>query len=317
MGLGRRRLLAVPLLLRPGRRLPPRALRIVLPFAPGGAADAVARLLARELGARLDRPVVVDNRGGGSGIIAAQAVRAAPADGETLLYATSIYAVSPHLLDLPFDPLGDFVPLGGIAHLPTLLFAGPRGAPYADAPAVLSALGRGWPVSFASGGAGTPSHMAALLLAGAAGGRPELVLYRGGGPAMDGLLMHQAEMMFDNPHPGLFEGVATGALRLLMAMQPDPIPGLPAVPTLGVLRGAVAETVRCWHGLLAPRGTPAAMLTMLAEALGAAAAAADVQAALRALAIEPAPAGPAEFAAFFRAETARWGRFLAEAPIAG
>jgi tripartite-type tricarboxylate transporter receptor subunit TctC len=102
-----------------------------------------------------------------------------------------------------------------------------------------------------------------------------------------------------------------------MAMQPDPIPGLPAVPTLGVLRGAVAETVRCWHGLLAPRGTPAAMLTMLAEALGAAAAAADVQAALRALAIEPAPAGPAEFAAFFRAETARWGRFLAEAPIAG
>jgi tripartite-type tricarboxylate transporter receptor subunit TctC len=244
-------------------------------------------------------------------------VRVAPADGETLLYATSIYAVAPHLLDLPFDPFEDFVALGGIAHLPTLLVAGPRAAPYADAPAVLTALARGWPVSFASGGAGTPSHMAAMLFAGAAGARPELVQYRGGGPALDGLLLHQAEMMFDNPHPGLFEGVATGALRVLMAMQPDPVPELAEVPTLDALGGAVAKTVRCWHGVLAPRGTPAEMLSLLAEALGAAAAAADVQAALRAIAIEPAPAGPAAFAAFFRAEAERWRRFLEDAPIAG
>lgn len=312
---GRRGLLAVPLLLRPGRRLPPRAVRILVPLAPGGAADTVARLLARPLGAALGRPVVVDNRAGGLGIIAAQAVRAAPADGETLLYATSLYAVAPHLLDLPFDPFADFVPLGRIARLPTLLVAGPRGAPYRDAPAVLAALARGWPVSFASGGTGTPSHLAAALFAEAAGGRAELVQYRGGGPAMEGLLLRQAEMMFDNPQPALFEGAAGGALRILMAMQPDPLPALPQVPTLEVLGGAVTETLRCWHGLLAARGTPAGSLAALEEALAEAMAAAAFQAALRALAIEAAPAGPAAFAAFLRAEARRSAELLRRLPI--
>lgn len=311
----RRGLLAVPLLIRPGRRLATRAVRLVLPFAPGGAADAVARLLAQQMTERIGRPVVVDNRGGGHGTIAAQAVRASPADGDTLLYATSIYAVVPHLLDLPFDPLADFIPLGGIASLPTLLIAGPRGAPYADAPAVLTALARGWPVSFASGGAGTPSHLGAALFAHAAGGTAELVQYRGGGPAMDGLLMHQAEMMFDNPQPALFEGAATGALRILMAMQHDPLPGLPDLPTLGVLNGAVAETLRCWHGLLAPRGTPAEVVAQLTEALAGATDAAPFRAALERLAITPAATGPEAFGTFFRSESARWAQFLAEVPI--
>ncbi len=311
----RRGLLAVPLLIRPGRgRLAVRATRLVLPFAPGGAADTVARLVARGLAERLGRPVVVDNRGGGHGTIAAQAVRAAPADGDTLLYATSIYAVVPHLLDLPYDPLEDFLPLGRIATLPTLLIAGPR-SPYADAPAVLTALARGWPVRFASAGAGTPSHLAAALFALAADGRAEMVQYRGAGPALQGLLLRETEVMFDSPQPALFDGAASGALRLLMVMQQAPLPMLPELPTLDVLGGAVAKTLRCWHGLFAPRGTAPEVLAQLTEALREATQAAEFHAALRSLAIEPATAGPEAFRSFFRAELARWEAFLDQTPI--
>ncbi len=312
----RRRLLAaLPLLALPGTlRAQDRPLRFILPFAPGGAVDTAARLLGQRIGETLGRVVLMDNRAGGNGTIAAQALLQAPADGSVLLYGAFIYGAVPHMQRVPYDALTDFVPLTQTALLPTMLGAGARGR-FADAPAVLAALRAGQRVTFGSGGAGTTSHLCAALFARAAGVEAEVVHYRGGAPALQGVMAGETDMMFDNPQPATFAGLQSGTLRGLLVMQTAPAAALAGVPTLGSLGWGEEYTVQSWHGVFAPRGTPPEATAPVVAALRQAVADPRIRERFAALAIEPVGSSTAEFAAFFRNEFTRWGRFLAANPI--
>jgi tripartite-type tricarboxylate transporter receptor subunit TctC len=311
----RRSLLAAPLLALPAAaRAQDRPLRLILPFAPGGAVDTAARLLGQRIGEALGRAVVVDNRAGGNGSIAAQALLQAPADGSVLLYGAFIYGAVPHMTRVPYDALADFLPLTQTALLPTMLGAGARGR-FTDAAGVLAALRAGQRVTFASGGAGTTSHLAAALFARAAGVEAEMVHYRGGAPALQGVIAGETDMMFDNPQPATFGGLQAGTLRGLLVMQPAPAAALAEVPTLAALGWGAEYTVQSWHGVFAPRGTPAAATAPVVQALREAVAHPAIRERFAALAIEPVGSTTEEFTRFFRDEFNRWGRFLAANPI--
>ncbi len=311
----RRALLAVPLLALPAiAHAQDRPLRLILPFAPGGAVDTAARLLGQRIGETLNRSVVIDNRGGGNGTIAAQAFLQAPADGTVLLYGAFIYGAVPHMTRVPYDALNDFVPLTQTAVLPTMLVTGPRSR-FADAQAVLAALRAGQRVTFGSGGAGTTSHLCAAVFARAAGQQAEVVHYRGGGPALQGVLAGETDMMFDNPQPATFQGMQAGTLRGLLVMQTTPSAALAGVPNLTSLGWGAENTVQSWHGVFAPRGTPAAATAPVVQALRAAVAEPRMQERFASLAIEPVGSSTEEFSRFFRDEYTRWGRFLAANPI--
>ena len=195
---------------------PSRPIRLVVPFAPGGANDVAARLLGNRLGETLGQPAVVENRAGANGIVGLQAVAQAPADGYTLVVASAgPIAVNPALYpSLPYDPERSFAPITNLAMLPLLLVVNPA-VPAADT-AALVALARAKPgtLAYASPGTGNSGHLAGELFDSVAGVRTVHVPYRGNGPAVTDLLSGQVPMMWSSVPP-VIDHVRTGRLRVL------------------------------------------------------------------------------------------------------
>jgi tripartite-type tricarboxylate transporter receptor subunit TctC len=291
-----------------------RAIRAIVPFAPGGAGDTGARIVGQRMSELLGRSVVVENRAGGNGAIAAQALLSSPPDGSALLFAAFIYGVAPHLQRTSYDPTTDFVPVGQTAVLPTMLTINARGR-FATAGAVLAALRAGQRITFGSGGGGTTSHLAAVMFARQAGATAEMVHYRGGAPALQAVLAGDVDMMFDNPQPATFQGLQGGTLRGLLVMQTEPSPQLAGVPTLASLGWGEEFTVQSWQGVFAPKGTQPDIVAPIARALRDAMSDPRVRERFAGLAMEPVGSSAEAFGAFFRNEFARWGRFIAANPI--
>ncbi|MFN3447624.1 MAG: Bug family tripartite tricarboxylate transporter substrate binding protein [Roseococcus sp.] len=310
MPLRRRALLGAPALIPLAAAAqgawPERPVRIVVPFPPGQAADIVTRLVADQLSARWPQRALVENRGGGAGAPGVESVARAPADGYTLVAATSgTFGVNPSVLPrLPYDAERDFAPISNIAMVPLLLVAHPS-FPARD-PAALAAMLRARPgeVNIASAGPATSQHMAIELLQLRTGLRFNIVHYRGSGPGITDLVAGNVPVMMDSVASALGHIRAGRAVALAVASARR-IPQLPDTPTLAETLSPGYEAAG-WTGLAAPAGTPAPIVERISADVRAILAEPAMVERLHGMATIPDPGTPAQFAAFIRAEIAKW-----------
>src|SRR5687767_2649436 len=292
---------------------PNRPLRLIVTVPPGGAADFIARLVGGKLSEALGQPVLVENRGGAGGTIAADAVAKAPADGYTLLQnSITTHGVGPHLYSkLPYDPVKDFAPVSGLALLP-LVMAVNAELPFRNVDDVVAAAKKG-SLNFASSGNGGAPHMAAELFKSVTGAPITHVPYKGSGPAVADLVGGRVQIMFDAA-PSLIAHIRAGKLRVLAAASAERNRLLPEVPTFAEL-GHARVAVSLWYGLLAPAATPAAIVTRLNAEVAKILQSADVREKLAAQGAEPMPGTPQAFASFMREEMAKWAPVVKQAGV--
>ena len=292
---------------------PNRPLRLIVTVPPGGAADFIARLVGGKLSESLGQPVVVENRGGAGGTIAADAVAKAPADGYTLLQnSITTHGVGPHLYSkLPYDPVKDFAPVSGLALLPLIM------AVNADLPSKsvseLITLSKTSNLNFASSGNGGAPHMAAELFKSVTGAPLTHVPYKGSGPAVADLVGGRVQIMFDAA-PSLIAHVRSGKLRVLAAASAERNRLLPEVPTFAEL-GYPKVAVSLWYGLLVPAATPRPVIERLNRDVAKALGSPEVRERLLAQGAEPMPGTPEAFGAFMQEEMAKWAPVVKQAGV--
>ncbi|MFC4166263.1 Bug family tripartite tricarboxylate transporter substrate binding protein [Teichococcus aestuarii] len=257
-------LAALPAIRASADTWPSGTIRIVVPFAPGGSTDAVARLAAPGLQQRLGVPIVVENRSGAAGSIGTDVAAKARPDGQTWLLTFDSHAVMPVLVpSLPFDIQRDLAPVTQIGHAPYVVACQP-GKPYKTMADVLAAAKRGG-VTFGSTGNGTIGHLAMLMLARRAGVSMTHLPYRGGGLAVNDAVAGHIDMMIGSsallaPH------ISAGSLRPLLQLGEQRLAGLPEVPTTAEA-GFPGLTAVAWWGVFAPAGTPEPVIQRFRAAL--------------------------------------------------
>src|SRR5256714_7493378 len=304
-------LLAVPAW---AQEWPAKAVRIIVPFPPGGSADLLPRVVAEKLAERWGQPVIVENRPGAAGNIGADLVYRADPDGYTLLSAPPPPLVINKLLypKLSYDS-SQFVPITVIGAIPNVLLVHPK--TNVSTVKELIALARSNPgkLNYASQGSGTTSHLTAELFKSMAGGLDIThVPYKGTAPALADLLGGQVDMMCDNlgvslPH------VRSGKLKALAVASRKRNPALPDVPALAeVLPGFEAVA---WFGVVAPPNTPASIAEKVSASIREALKSPEVQKRLADLSAGPMGLSPSETAAFMKQETERWGRVIRAAGV--
>lgn len=295
------------------RAFPLRPIRLLVGFAPGGAADTVARLLAPGMGNALGQTVVVENRSGASGTNAAGAVASAPADGHTILLSTLTHASNPHLFTgLPFDYATAFAPITQAVLFPTVLAVRKDFAARDMADFLSLARSRPEPIIYGTPGNATAQHLAGELLQLRTGIRLEHVPYRGGSEAARDLAAGVIETSF-NSVGTVAPALAAGA-RPLVAVTAHRVPSLPDVPT-GSECGIDDFVLSDICGFFAPAATPPDRVARLQQAVLAALRTPEVQARLRSQETVSVGSTPAEFTAFITAESARLGTLIRAAGI--
>lgn len=285
---------------------PQRPIRLIVPYGPGGSSDAVARLLAAEMGHVLGQSIFVDNKGGASGQIAMQeAARAAP-DGHTIVLGhVGTLAVNPALYaQLPYSDR-DFEPMALLAKVPMVFAVGAKVPAKNLAEFIALAKSRPGQLSYGSAGNGSAGHLAFEMLKVGAGIDVVHVPYKGTGAQLNDLLAGNTDAASAGP-PGLIQHMKTGRVRIIASGSTRRLSALPEVPTVSE-QGFPGFDSSQWFGLLAPAGTPAAMVTRIAEAARRALQVSAVQERLKADGTEAAWLGSAQFAAFIQSERERWG----------
>ena len=306
-------LLALPVQSAAQDLYPERPIRIVVPFQAGSVADLFPRIVAEKLAERWQQPVVIEIRVGASGNIGAEAVARAQPDGYTLLASPPPpLAINQSLFaKLPFDP-GAFVPITVLAAVPNVLVAN-RDVPASTVQALLD-YARANPdrLSYASTGNGGTPHLTAERLKAIAGVRIVHVPYKGIPAAIPDLVAGRVDIMFANVS-GVLPHVRDGKLKVIAVASADRIASLPEVPTMEeTLPGFVSDT---WFALVAPPGTPAAIVDKLASAIREILRSPDVVAKYRDLGATPVGSSPAETKALLKRETERWGEVIRAAGI--
>ena len=292
---------------------PDRPITIVVPYAPGGTADALARLVAQHLGPRLKTTVVVLNKAGASGVIGQGEVARAPADGYTVLYDATPLSINPHLQKLPYDPEKDLQPLTLVAVTP-MLVAVPKNSPY-NTLADLIKAGKQSPgkLTFGSGGQGTVQYMGAELFAQKAGLQLTHVPYKSGGPFIQAILSGEIDMGFANV-PALTAHVKSGMVRPLAITAGARSPGHPDVPTIGEAAVKGYEVYE-WNGMFVPAGTPADVVQALQTAVREVMALPEVKERFDTLGSRIVASSPEDFRKFLAAERVRWAETVRAAGI--
>ena len=292
---------------------PTKAVRLVVPFPPGGPADSVARILAQKLTDVLGQQVVVDNRAGATGTIGAGIVAKAPPDGYTLLLGTSNeLAMSPGLYEkLPYDPTRDFTPLSNVINFPNILVVHPN-LP-ARALAQLIALAREKPgqLSFATSGIGSTNHLTGVVFQSLKQIKINFVPYKGGGPAVTDLMGGHVDTMFATM-PSVVPFVKSGKLKALVITDEKRWSALPEVASAKEA-GIGNLIVITWNGMLAPAGLPDAIVARLNTEIGTVANSPDMKERMRVQAAEIRTTTTAEFSAMIRNDFARWSKVIKEA----
>ena len=293
---------------------PSRALRIIVPFAPGGTTDVVARAIAPKLAEYLGQQVIVDNRPGGGTIIGTDALAHSAPDGYTILLATPDFTINPSLQPkLPYDARRDFSPVALIATYPLVLAANPS-LP-AQSVSELIALAKASPgkIAYASGGNGSAPHLAAELFKLLASVDLTHVPYKGNGPAITDLLSGQVQVLFTG-NPPVAGFVKNGRLKLLAVTSEKRQTALPDLPTMQE-GGVPGYEVIVWFGFIAPAGVPKPVLERLNTDIARALQAPDVRERLASLGADLGASTPEVFNALLRDETAKWSRVVKGAGI--
>lgn len=285
---------------------PARPVKIVVPFAPGGNTDSIARLMAKQLGGSFKEQFVVENRPGANGAIAAEAVAKAPKDGYTLFMAAlPNIAITPAMQKVSFHPLNDFAAVSNVGLNPFVLSASTKLAPVKTlAEFIASVKAADGKLSYGSGGVGSLGHLSMALLLARAGIKMDHVPYQGGGPAMNDVVAGQLPFYFANlsevlPH------VRSGAINVIAVSSAARIPQLPDVPTVSEA-GFPGFRTLTWNGLLAPAGAPRDVIDAVAAKVALAVKAPEVVRAFDAMGVTPVGDAPDAFRATIVEDVTLW-----------
>ena len=291
---------------------PSKPVKIIVPFAPGGGSDFIARYIARRLSEELKQPFVVDNKPGAGGNIGVeQGIKSAP-DGYTLTLIASSYTVNPSVYKINFDPVADMTPIIQVSQGPLVIVANP--AVPAKSLRELVALAKAKPgeINFASSGQGSIVHAASELFNQRAGIRMTHVPYKGSGPALTDTIAGTTQVFFSSASTAVAQ-VQAGKLRAL-AVTSSRIPALPDVPTVAE-QGVANYDVILWHGLIGPKGLPTEIVNKINAAVTKALKLKETEEQLRNDGVAPAGGTPQQFGTTIRNEIEMWRKVVAEANI--
>ena len=281
--------------------------RLIVTVPPGGAADFVARIMAQKLGDALGQTFVVDNRGGGGGVIATEIVARATPDGYTLLQGSiTTHGIGPNVYSkLPYDPVKDFEPVCLFAAMPMIMVVNSQVPAKSVAEVIALAKAKPGSISFASSGSGGAPHLVGELFKTETGAPIQHVPYKGSAPGAADVAGGQVQLMFDaltpqQPH------INSGRVRVLAVISPARMKAFPNVPTMIEL-GYPRIAASIWYGMMAPAGTPKAIITKLNAESNRILATQDVKDRMAATGIDAAGGTPEQFRKFIRDELAKWG----------
>jgi tripartite-type tricarboxylate transporter receptor subunit TctC len=287
--------------------------RLIVPFPPGGSNDVVGRLIANQLSAQFGQQVFVDNRPSAGGMVGTEMAATAAPDGYTLLIVSIPYAVDPALHELKYDPVKSFAPVALLATGPDVLVVNPATPVHSVKDLIDLARKKPGELNYASAGIGTFTHLAGELFRQMTNVNIVHVPYRGGGPAVEDVLGGHVSIMFSSliqtaPY------IKSGALRPLGSGGVHRSPALPDVPTIAEagVPGYVSEN---WWGILAPAGTPAAVLKRLYGAIQTALKSSDLRADFAREGAVTSTMNSSEFGDYMKSEIAKWGRVVKEGSI--
>ncbi len=286
---------------------PTKAIKIVVPYPPGGANDIVARLLGQKLTDQLGQPVVVENRPGASGNNGADTVAKSPADGYTLILVTTGHSIAPSLYaKLPYNIRTDLTPVSTLISGPMLVMTNPQGKINSMADLIAAAKVKPGALSYGSAGSGSTTHLAAELIATTAGVKFNHIPYKGSAPAMVDVMGGNVQMVMDlmlssMPH------VKSGKLKAIAITSARRDPALPEVPTLSEA-GFPGLEMSVWNGLMAPAGTPKEVIAKLNTEIRKAMELPDLKERIHAQGFSVLTGTPEQFSAVLRSEMDRWAK---------
>lgn len=308
-------LLALGLHAATAQTYPSAPVKVVVPFGAGGATDILARVFSDRLQQNLGQSFTVENRGGAAGQIAAAAVARSPADGATLMFTTAApITVAPLMNDkVQYDPRKDIVPIAVVAVMPVWLVVNAESSLKSAADIISNAKGNPGKLNYGTSGVGTELHLAAEAVSRSAGIQMTHVPFRGGGEVITALMGKQIDFAALST-ASIASGLKAGTLRALAVSSPQRMADFPAVPTFADI-GHPGATMMPWWGMMAPAGTPPAVIARLTQELQSISKDAAVRERLRATFVQIDFAGPEEFAKRIEAETALYGGIIRAANI--
>jgi tripartite-type tricarboxylate transporter receptor subunit TctC len=288
---------------------PAKPIRVVVPFPPGGGTDLMARTVMQKLGESLGATMVIDNRGGAGGSIGSELVAKSPADGYTVLIVSGAHAINPSLYPkLSYDSVRDFAPVTMFTSGPGLLVVHPSVPAKTVKEFIALAKSRPGQLNYASAGIGTPPHLAGELFKTMAGVELVHVPYKGNGPAYTDLIGGHVSVMFPTI-PTAIPHVRAGKLRALAVTTRSRTPIAPELPPISE-SGVPGYDVSSWYGLLAPAGTPAAVVSRLQREIAKVLRSPDVGEKLTAQGLDLVGSTPDAFAAVIKSEIMKWAKVV-------
>jgi tripartite-type tricarboxylate transporter receptor subunit TctC len=298
----------------PAQSYPTKPIRMVAPSGAGGPVDVICRTISKRLGQVLKQQIIIENRVGAAGLIGTEYVSKQPADGYTLLFGFSgPLAIVPNFNpNTPYDPLRDLAPISQVAAAPYVLLVHPSVPAKSVKELVALAKGRPGQMNFASGGNGVGLHMAGELFKIAAGVDIVHVPYKGAAPAMTALMAGEVDMMF-NGLPAALPHIQSGRVRALAVGGEKATPLLPGLPT--VQSAGYNFNTEGWYGVVAPSGTPPAVINTIHRGLVEALGSREIQTAFQRLAVEGVGSSPAEFRSKIAEELQKWAEVIKQAGI--
>jgi tripartite-type tricarboxylate transporter receptor subunit TctC len=298
------------------QQYPSKSIRLIVPLAPGGGNDTIARLIGQKISPSLGQQVVIDNRPGAGGIIGVEIVARAPADGYTLLLANAaVMSIVPHAQQkVPYDALKDFAPVSLIAAAPLLVVVHPSLPVRTVKELVALAKAKPAAINYASNGVGTGTHLATELFSTMTGVKMVHVPYKGLSLAMTDLLSGQVPLMFSSA-VAMLPHVKNNKLRAIAMTGARRSQALPDVPTVAEAGGLAGYEASSWYGVAAPAGTARAIIERLNKEIVTVVKSKELQDRFNSEAVLPAGNSPEEFAAHIKGEFERMGRVIREAKV--
>jgi len=292
---------------------PTKPIKVVVPYAAGGGADILARLVGQQLGERLKQPVIVENKGGGSNTIGMSTVATSPRDGYTLGLATPVFVMTPSLMkNHPYDPLKDFEPVAMIGFTPLVLVVHPSVPAKSTQEFIALAKSKPGSLNFASLGAATTQGLAASLFNFMTGIDTVQVPYKGSAPGTTDLLAGNVQFMF-NALPSMLGHIQAGKIRALGTTGSKRASQLPDTPTI---KDAVpGYEVVTWYSFVAPAGTPKAVIDRLNREISTIVESPQMKEKLKEQGLEADAMKPEELAALYKTETAKWAKVIKDSRI--
>jgi len=289
---------------------PSKQVRIIVPQAPGGASDALSRIVAAKLGEKWGQQVLVENRAGAGGNIGTAEAAKAPADGHTLLLGyIGTHAINPSLYhSLAWDPVRDFAPVATLAAVPFVVVVNPALAANTTQELIASARAADGKLTYSSAGNGSVNHLLGEMFDSAAGVKMTHVPYKGAGPALADLIGGQVQVSFTSM-PSVIGHIKSGKLRAIAVTSRARSDTMPELPTLAE-SGLPGFDVNPWFGLLAPAATPAAIVGQLNREINELLASTDVRARFASQGAVPLATSPAEFAALLKRDIEKWAKVV-------